>query len=58
MQRALVHTYQPEELNLIDKRVTLADPVIVNGRVKTSGSEVRVSGRIETQHRIDIFADS
>jgi uncharacterized protein len=50
---SFAHTYQPEELNLVDERVTLADPVIVNGRVKTSRSEVRVSGRIETQVNVD-----
>ena len=47
------HTYQPEELNLIDERVRVTEPISVNGRVRKSGSEVNVSGRVETRVNVE-----
>jgi len=50
---SFAHTYQPEELNLVDERVRLAEPILVNGRVRSSGSEIHVSGRIETKVNVE-----
>ena len=47
------HTYQPEELNLIDERVRVTEPISVDGRVRSSGSEVEVSGRVETKVSVE-----
>jgi DUF177 domain-containing protein len=47
------HTYQPEELDLGDERVTLDGPATVRGQVKRSGAEVIVSGRFETQVQVE-----
>ena len=46
-------TYQPEELDLVDERVTLDGPVIARGQVRRSGAEVVVSGRFETQVQVE-----
>lgn len=50
---SFAHTYQPEELNLVDERVRVTEPITVNGRVRKSGSEVDVSGRVETRVNIE-----
>jgi len=50
---AFAHTYQPEELDLLDERVTLDGPVAVDGKVRRSRAEVVVSGRIATQVRVE-----
>ena len=50
---SFAHTYQPEELNLGDERVRITEPITVNGRVKKSGSEVHVSGRVETRVNVE-----
>ena len=42
------HTYQPEELDLEDDRITLVGPAEVSGTVRRSGAEVVVSGRLES----------
>jgi uncharacterized protein len=45
--------YQPDELNPIDERVTLTQPVEVKGNVKLAGNEVFVSGHVETQVQLE-----
>jgi uncharacterized protein len=42
------HTYQPEELDLLDERLRLTAPASVTGFVKRSGAEVVVSGRFSS----------
>jgi uncharacterized protein len=41
------HTYQPEELNLLDERLSLQGPVVVSGKVRSSGAEVFVTGNVK-----------
>lgn len=50
---SFAHTYQPEELDLMDERVALTLPAEVRGRITASGSEVRVSGAIETTVNVE-----
>ena len=50
---SFAHTYQPEELNLVDDRVRVTEPISVNGRVRASGSEIQVSGRVETKVNVE-----
>src|SRR5262245_24933843 len=50
---SFAHTYQPEELNLVDERVRVTEPVPVNGGVRSSGNEVQVSGRVETRVNVE-----
>src|SRR5262247_3263915 len=40
-------TYQPEELNLVDERLSLRGPVFVSGKVRSSGTEVFVTGNVK-----------
>jgi uncharacterized protein len=40
-------TYQPEELNLADERLSLKGPVVVSGKVRSSGTEVFVTGNVK-----------
>lgn len=47
------HTYQPEELNLVDERVRVTEPISVKGRIRSSGSETQVSGRVETRVNVE-----
>lgn len=47
------HTYQPDELDLLDERITLSGPVDVDGKVKRTGAEVVVSGQISSQVRVE-----
>ena len=50
---SFAHTYQPEELNLVDERVRVTEPIIVNGRIRSSGIEIQVSGRVETKVNVE-----
>ena len=50
---SFAHTYQLEELNLVDERVRVTEPICVNGRVRLSGSEIQVSGRVETKVNVE-----
>lgn len=50
---SFAHTYQPDELDLMDERVDLTQPVEVSGRVGASGSEIRVSGAVETRVKVE-----
>lgn len=47
------HVYQPVELDLEDERVSLAQPVVVDGEITSSGGEARVSGRLETKVSVE-----
>jgi uncharacterized protein len=47
------HTYQPEELDLLDERITLNGPANVAGSVKRSAAEVTVSGRLVTNVEVE-----
>jgi DUF177 domain-containing protein len=47
------HTYQPDELDLLDERITLNSPVRLVGSVKRSGAEVVVSGRVSSQVSVE-----
>ncbi len=46
-QGIFAQTYQPEEPNLADERLRLNGPVAVSGKVKTSGTEVFVTGNVK-----------
>lgn len=52
---SFAHTYQPDELDLMDDRLRLEQPASVTGRIRTSGSEVRVSGKIDA--RVEVGCD-
>ena len=52
---SFAHTYQPDELDLMDDRLRLEQPASVTGRIRTSGSEVRVSGKIDA--RVEVECD-
>jgi len=47
------HTYQPDELNPLDERVSLAAPASVTGTVRRSGNEVFVNGHLETRAHVE-----
>ena len=52
---SFAHTYQPDELDLMDERVKLQQPASITSRIRTSGSEVRVSGKIDA--RVEVECD-
>ena len=45
--------YQPEELDLVDERITLNAPVDVAGSVRRSGAEVVVNGRLSSRASVE-----
>ena len=47
------HVYQPDELNPVDERVRVTEPVTVKGKVKLSSNEVFVNGHIDTRAQVD-----
>ena len=47
------HVYQPDELNPVDERVSLTEPVAVKGTVRRSGNEVFVDGHLETRAQVE-----
>ena len=47
------HVYQPDELNPVDERVRVTEPVSVKGRVRLSGNEVFVNGHIDTRAQVE-----
>lgn len=47
------HIYQPDELDPLDERVQLTEPVAVKGQVKRSGHEVFVNGHLETRAQLE-----
>jgi uncharacterized protein len=50
---SFAHTYQPEELDLVDERITLNGPVEVVGSVRRSGAEVIVNGRLSSRVSVE-----
>ena len=47
------HVYQPEELNPVDERVSLTAPAAVNGKVRLSGNQVFVNGRVQARAQVE-----
>ena len=47
------HVYQPDDLNPVDERVSLTEPVTVSGRVRLAGNEVFVKGHVETRAQVE-----
>jgi uncharacterized protein len=47
------HIYQPEELNPVDERVSLAQPAEVKGTVRRTGEGVFVNGHVETRAQLE-----
>lgn len=47
------HVYQPGELGSFDERVSLVEPVKVEGKVRLAGAEVFVNGHIETRAQVE-----
>ncbi len=43
------HTYQPDELSLLDDRLHLAGPAKISGKVRRDGEKLRVSGHLEVR---------
>src|SRR5438093_126583 len=52
-RREFANIYQPEQLDLGDERVTLRGPTAVSGRVRQAGTEVFVTGHIDTCAQVD-----
>jgi len=48
-----VHVYQPDDLNPVDERVSLAGPATVSGKVRLAGNEVFVNGHVETRAQVE-----
>ena len=49
------HVYQPGELDPVDERVKLSEPVEVKGAVRRTGDAVAVNGHVET--RVEVECD-
>ena len=47
------HVYQPDDLNPVDERVSLAGPATVSGKVRLAGNEVFVNGHVETRAQVE-----
>ncbi len=47
------HVYQPDDLNPVDERIRLIEPVAVKGNVRLAGSEVFVNGHIDTRAQVE-----
>ena len=50
---SFAHVYQPDDLNPVDERIRLTEPVSVKGNVRLAGTEVFVNGHIETRAQVD-----
>ena len=50
---AFAHVYQPDDLNQVDERTRLTDPVSVKGNVRLAGAEVFVNGHIDTRAQVE-----
>jgi uncharacterized protein len=50
---SFAHTYRTDELDLLDERVVLTLPAEVSGRIRAAGSEVHVSGEVETRVNVE-----
>jgi len=49
----LAHVYNPDDLNPVDERIRLTEPVTVTGRVKVAGNQVFVNGHVDTRAQVD-----
>ena len=47
------HVYQPDDLNPVDERISLSEPVTVSGKVRLAGNEVFVNGHVETRAQVE-----
>ena len=47
------HVYQPDDLNPVDERIRLIEPVAVKGNVRLAGPEVFVNGHIDTRAQVE-----
>src|ERR1044071_5552685 len=47
------HVYQPDDLNPVDERVSLAGPATVSGKVRLASNEVFVNGHVETRAQVE-----
>src|SRR5215211_7336832 len=47
------HVYQPGDLNPVDERISLIEPVAVKGNVRVAGTEVIVNGHINTRAQVE-----
>jgi uncharacterized protein len=47
------HVYEPEEIVLDEEHVRLTDPPEISGRVRRSGHEVRVKGKLSARAEVD-----
>ena len=47
------HVYQPEDLNPVDERIRLTEPVEVKGNVRLARTEVFVNGHIDTRALVE-----
>jgi uncharacterized protein len=50
---SFAHTYQPDELNPVDERVKLTQPLEAKGTVRRSGNDVFINGHIETRAQVE-----
>jgi uncharacterized protein len=50
---SFAHVYQPDELDPIDERVKLTQPVEVKGGVRRTGDVVVVNGHVETRAQVE-----
>src|SRR5215204_4127070 len=47
------HVYQPDDLNSVDERIRLIEPVTVKGNVRLDRTEVFVNGHIDTRAQVE-----
>ncbi|HLM23584.1 MAG TPA: DUF177 domain-containing protein [Pyrinomonadaceae bacterium] len=47
------HVYQPDDLNPVDERIRLIEPVAVKGNVRLARPEVFVNGHIDTRAQVE-----
>jgi len=47
------HVYQPDDLNPVDERIRLIEPVAVDGNVRLARTEIFVNGHIHTRVQVE-----
>jgi uncharacterized protein len=50
---SFAHVYQPDDLDPVDERIRLIEPVTVKGNLRLAGNEAFVNGRIETRAQVE-----
>ena len=50
---SFARVYQPDDLDPVDERIRLTEPVSVKGNVRLAGTEVFVNGHIETRAQVE-----